>query len=261
MITQDQLEGNNIQYNDFLAGSTVIVVDELKARRRDDITNRLKTMITEASMEVNAKYGAKGMSDIYANFLCYSNHTDALAITEADRRYWVQILYQEPKDEEYYKALWSWLDTEGPSHLLTFLLNRDISKFAFGRVPNTTTSKSSVIQNNWSELDVILSNALRSKEGPFAGDVTYTTLICDWLEGSVQMTLDNAEKSEIRAWLRKFGTSLGSRNGIGTRQVMYAIRNPLHYETAPPKLIVEQLQLSIEAVHEPKKPKLYTAEV
>lgn len=261
MITQDQLEGNNVQYNDFLAGSTVIVVDELKARRRDDITNRLKTMITETSMEVNAKYGQKGMSDIYANFLCYSNHTDALAITDADRRYWAQILYQEPLDAAYYKNLWAWLDTDGPSHLLTFLLNRDISKFAFGRVPNTASSKSSVVQNNWSDLDMILSNALRSKDGPFAGDVTYPTLISEWLEDAVRMTLDNAEKSEVRAWVRKYGTSLGSRNGIGTRQVTYAVRNPTHYETAAPKLIVEQLKLSVEAVHKPTKPKLYTAEV
>ena len=261
MITQDQLEGGNSQFNDFLAGSTVVVVDELKARRRDDIINRLKGMITETSLEVNAKYGAKQMVDIHANFICYSNHTDALALTEADRRYWVHILHQEPRSAAYYNRLWSWSDTDGPNHLLEYLLNRDISKFKFGRVPCSTTAKDAVIRGNWSDLDMILRNALNNKDGPFAGDVTYAELINDWLESSVKMTLETIEKSEIRTWIRKNGASLGSRNGIGTRQVTYAVRNPDYYMKATPKAIVDQLRASIAAVHDPKKPKLYTAEV
>lgn len=261
MITQDQLEGGGVQFNDFLSGSTVVVVDELKARRRDDIINRLKGMITETSLEINTKHGTKRMEDIYANFICYSNHTDALAITDADRRYWVHILHQEPKDDSYYRRLWGWLDTDGPNHLLEYLLKRDISKFKFGRVPGVTSARDAVIRGNWSDVDLILGNALKTKEGPFAGDVTYATLICDWLECSAKMVLESAEKRDVRAWIRKNGSSLGSRSGVGTRQVTYSIRNHNYYETASPKLVVEQLQISVAAVHEPKTPKLYEAEV
>ncbi len=261
MITQDQLDGSNSQFNDFLSGSTLVVVDELRVGNRDDIANRLRGMVTEEALEVNAKYGAKQMSDIYANFILYSNYTDAIALNNTDRRYWAHILYQEPKDVTYYNKLWAWLDTDGPSHLLEYLLKRDISKFNFGRVPDTTSAKSTLIRESWSDLDQILMNALNNRDGPFAGDITHPVLVCDWLESSVKMILERSDKRDVRGWVRKHGRSLGSRNGIGTRQVTYIIRNQDQYNNVASGTLIGQLKKSVTAVYEPKKPKLHKVEV
>lgn len=260
MITQDQLDGANSQFNDFLAGSTLVVVDELRLRNREDIANRLRGMVTEEALEVNAKYGAKQMSDVYANFIIYSNYTDAIPLNSTDRRYWIHILYQEPKDVTYYNKLWAWLATDGPSHLLEYLLKRDISKFNFGRVPDTTSAKSTLVRESWSDLDQVLTNALSNNDGPFAGDVTHPTLVCDWLESAVKMTLERSDKSDVRSWVRKHGRSLGSKNGIGTRQVTYIIRNQDQHSKITRDVITKQLKISINAVYEPQKPRLHTVE-
>ena len=248
MITQNQLEGNNVAFNDFMANTTVVVVDELKAARREDILNRLNSMITEPTLEVNAKYGAKQMEEIYANFICYSNHTDALALTEMDRRYWVHILHQKPLNGAYYDRLWDWLNTDGPDHLLGYLLERNITKFSFGKVPSITHSRAVVIKDNWSELDQILSSAVLANEGPFTGDVTYTTLIASWLEIEAKMTLEQADHRELRTWIKKHGVGLGSARGYGTRQVVYAVRIKEQWTGAKPSAIKAELEKSVQAV-------------
>lgn len=242
MITQDNLDGNAAQYNDFLANSTVVVVDELKARRRSDIVNRLNAMITDQSIEVNTKFGKKGMQQIYANFICYSNHTDAVAITAADRRYWVHILAQRPRTTDYYVALWHWLETDGPAHLLRFLLDRDISKFEFGGVPEMTEDKSIVIEGNWTEIESLLNSATNEKVGPFRADVLYQDVVVEWVQRELNLVLEKPEKLEIKTWLRTAGLSLGARSGSGTRQVIYAIRYKEHWKSAPPSRVIKECQ-------------------
>ena len=249
MITQDQLEGNSAAYNDYLIGSTVVVVDELKAARREDILNRMNSMITETSLEVNAKYGAKGMADIFANFMCFSNHTDALALTTQDRRYWVHILHQMPKSSSYYTKLFNWLETSGPNHLMAFLLKRDITKFSFGSIPSVTLGKDAVVQDNWTELEQVLNSALEDNEGPFVGNVVYTQLILDWVASELRQSVDAFVERDVKAWVRKKGTSLGSRRNMGTRQVLYAVRRGAHYQTQTGATIKDRLDKSITAVH------------
>lgn len=72
-------------------GSCVIVLEEIKltGHNRYDILNALKPFITNGSVEIHSK-GKDGRDSINTtNYIAFTNYSDALPLTDTDRRWWI----------------------------------------------------------------------------------------------------------------------------------------------------------------------------
>jgi hypothetical protein len=77
----------------------------------------------------NTKYGSARYDTMWCNVLIFSNHEDALALPEKDRRFCVLTNPTERMDKDYYGHLREALDGDEPGKLYWYLMRRDVSKF------------------------------------------------------------------------------------------------------------------------------------
>lgn len=247
-ITMKEIERGD--FNDFLADSTLVVLDEVYAPRREDLVVKLQPMVTETAMEINRKYGTKGLTKIYANMILFSNYEDALSLYATDRRFFVHMMDDAPKDEEYYNQLWTYLESPELGCLLHWLLKRDISKFTWGRCPHIEGDESKARMLNASKNDtfVFLDSLRQLEEGPFQYDVVCKQVIMHYIK--MQYVLDEVDEfdprtleRDVKAWLRTTAQAYQRIVSIGK-----ARHNMWYYVKSRPLRGVDSIHLKREAI-------------
>jgi hypothetical protein len=133
-------------FDGWLMGKLVVQVDEVYEAGNWDLANKLKPLITEPTVSANIKYGPQLEIENYARFLMFSNHSAPLNIEEGDRRYFVFNSKAQPREDEYYDGLYSYLDADGSmSAIYTFLMRRNLAGFNPFRRPPMTEAKQQII--------------------------------------------------------------------------------------------------------------------
>ncbi len=160
-------------FNEYMFEKTVCLIDELKTNGREqfDLVETLKNIITETEIEVNIKFGVKGTYPVYPNILCFSNHINALPIPEGDRRFWVYRVEAPAKAANYYVKLFQWLHTDGPAHLYQWLTNYDLGDLCITAAPAMTAAKAEMVEAFKHEIEIMLTDAIEDREGPFISSV------------------------------------------------------------------------------------------
>ncbi len=149
-------------YNDWVAGCQFLVCEEAKdsGLTADDFYHGYETfkqlVDTRVSedIRINPKYGRTRMEAIYFNALILSNHADAMALPEDDRRVMVienPVIKQSPA---YYDKLEASLDVE-PGRIYWYLMRRDVGGFD-SIYPAMTDAKLAMIADTKSPSDQIL---------------------------------------------------------------------------------------------------------
>ncbi len=101
------------QYQDFMNETLFCAVEEIKdADKPYGVLDNIRSTLTEDTLEINLKYGAKETKRVYTNFLWNSNHADALVLKAEDRRVNVFKTVDGPKGNDYYDRLYGWLEPE-----------------------------------------------------------------------------------------------------------------------------------------------------
>ena len=143
-------------FSDFTSwaeGSCVKVLEEIRVlgNNRHDAMNKLKPLITNDTVEVVRK-GKDGKQVInVTNYLALTNHMDALALDEGDRRWGVFKTRFEHRahmlaelDDAYWQRLHDAID-QNPGVIRSWLLNYDISGFNRVAGPHTSAHKQVMI--------------------------------------------------------------------------------------------------------------------
>ncbi|MFK3811136.1 primase-helicase family protein, partial [Escherichia coli] len=95
------------QFHDYLYNTLLCTIDEVRENdKRYEVNDKIRDVLTEPRFEVNRKYGSKKTMDIYTGFLFYTNHFDALALPEEDRRIAVLGGPDFAATEEHYASLY-----------------------------------------------------------------------------------------------------------------------------------------------------------
>lgn len=78
-------------FTSWAEGSCVVVLEEIKltGHNRYDILNALKPFITNDSIEVHPKGSDPRDAINTVNYVAFTNYTDALPLTDTDRRWWI----------------------------------------------------------------------------------------------------------------------------------------------------------------------------
>jgi len=142
-------EGGASAYNEYMHNSLLCCIEEVKeGGHRYAISDNIRDVLTEPSLEVNVKYGSKGTRNIYTNFFMMSNNTDALVLTPEDRRINVFKTLAGPKPQSYYDKLYGWLASDdNMGALWRWLRGRDLKGFAWQRSMETEGRESMIEYN------------------------------------------------------------------------------------------------------------------
>jgi hypothetical protein len=99
------------QFQDFMNETLLCAVEEVKdADKPYGVLDSIRSYLTENTLEINIKYGAKETKRVFTNFIWNSNHADALVLKAEDRRINVFKTKDRPKGAEYYERLYGWLE-------------------------------------------------------------------------------------------------------------------------------------------------------
>ena len=161
------------KYTGWQKNCQLVVIEELMARGRLELMNKLKTMITQPMCTIREMYRESYELPNRFNFLILTNHEDAIIIDKHDRRYCVLWSPAEPKPASYYKALWNWTK-QNIGKVLQFLAERDISSFEAKAHAPMTQAKVELIKISQAPLKVWISECIESESWPFMGDIVHT---------------------------------------------------------------------------------------
>jgi hypothetical protein len=135
-------------YHDYLYESLFCAIHETRAvDKKFSVDDKIRDVLVEGRLNLNLKYGTKGVKRVFTRFLLMSNHLDALNVGIEDRRLWVMINHLSVKTEDYYNNLYDWIDCiENIELLFNWLKQRDISGFnAVGRAVDSKDKR--LLQN------------------------------------------------------------------------------------------------------------------
>jgi len=150
-------------YTDWQAGCQFLIVEEAKdsGLTRDDFYHGYETfkqMVDTKvikNVRINPKFGRTRQENIYFNALIFSNHTDAMALPDGDRRVFVVENPTKRLDYAYYDRLTGCLDGGEPARVYWWLMHRDVSTFDHV-YPPMTPAKSLMIESTRAPSDSII---------------------------------------------------------------------------------------------------------
>lgn len=129
---ENLLEG----WTDFIAEKLFVVSHEVEMTEKQGL-KKLKTLITEKRVRINAKYERKYETTNCANFLLLSNESNALRLSAESRRFFVIFSRAEPRQKAYYADLFRAIEN-GAGWIEDYLLARDLKDFTpHGPAPKT----------------------------------------------------------------------------------------------------------------------------
>lgn len=141
MIKTETLVG---QWTHYLL-SQVVVVQEMMNFTRRELYNKLKDMTAAPPLylEVNRKNQNQFAIPNIQNWVIFTNHDDAIALDDDDRRFFVhRSLLDDPKPDAYYSELYRWYGAEGSAAKVAgWLKARDLAAFNPSARPPMTQAK------------------------------------------------------------------------------------------------------------------------
>lgn len=192
-------------FNSWAEGACVRVMDEIRVpgERRTSAMNKLKPVITNETVEVVRK-GKDGKEIInVTNYIAMSNHGDALALTENDRRWAVMKTRFETKaqkDRETGDGFWERVVRaykENVGVIRGWLLSVDLSDFNRTFGPEVNDEKRMMIEASRSSADADIREAIALGGEGVSNDVVVTSLLNERIKDIGGRTLSTSAMANI----------------------------------------------------------------
>ena len=184
-LSYDQLTGSST-FNEWQLSTLCICNEVFEGRTGANTSNfyrgyeRLKGLVDfqPVSVAINRKNRAMRDYMVFTSFLMFSNHADALPLTEADRRIYVIGNTRVPRDGVYFNALNAWLEqgtwTGNVGH---WLCAREVDVPALLAPPEMSETKRTMILDSRTDLDRVIDALLTVWKGPYISDRVVRTLL------------------------------------------------------------------------------------
>jgi len=210
-------------YNEWAFGSQFVAVEEIyvNGANRHAIMNTIKPLISNDDLDVNEKFRNSRKADNITNYMLFSNHHDALAITPNDRRYFVLKSPLQHKSqvlalgEDYFAPLYSML-RDNPGALRSYLMNWEISP-SFrpdGHAPRTKYVQE-MVQDSATDLTAAIRRLLLEGDYPLVQyDIVSTKVLMDVIQ--LDERIQRVSNQLISHTLREEGFYQIGRHMFGT---------------------------------------------
>jgi uncharacterized protein DUF5906/bifunctional DNA primase/polymerase-like protein len=151
-------------FNSQLSHKVLAIVDEIREGGRDshwEHSEKLKSLITEESRQINPKYGRQSIEYNACRWLLFSNHISAIPMEQGDRRIEVVVTDSEPRESGYYSLIYRALENiQFIAAVAKWLADRDIAKFNPGATAANSESKKAVTMANQTPMAIACKRLL-----------------------------------------------------------------------------------------------------
>lgn len=239
------IDGSAIKsgWNEWSFGSQLVVLEEVKVSgtSKYEIMNSLKPLITNEDISINERFRNQRQVPNITNYVVFSNHHDALALTPGDRRYFVLKSPLQTKaqvlalGDDYFQILFDFL-RDHPGAMRAFLMDWEISDDfdPNGHAPRTKYVNE-MVNDSASDLTATVRRLLLEGDYPMIqfDVVSSTTLrsILQNIEGMTKVTMQQVAQVLREEGLHQVGRHLigeerqyiWSRAGISEEEAVAAI--------------------------------------
>lgn len=242
-------------WNEWTFGAQLVAIEEIRVagHNRHDIMNTLKEPITNDYITVNERARNTRTARNVTNYIAFTNHHDALALSDESRRWFVLKSIMQTREQiaalvdrmpDYFVRIFDMLATHGQG-LRWILENRTISDAfnANGPAPRTTYL-SEMIHDTSNELLAVIHQIWEEEENVLVRpDIICATSLAHELE----MRSVRATPQYVASVLREAGFSrLEGRHTIGGGERQYVwLRSDKHFEENPLAILEERLKVKI----------------
>ncbi len=185
------------RWTHWMEGAQLAIVEELMTLGRLEVANRLKPVITDPMIRIEEKNCSLYSIPNHLNFICFTNHEDALKIEHGDRRWMVVFSPAVKKEAAYYERLFGYLENGGAAFVKHFLSQRQIVLNGHGVAP-ATSGKETMRRMSMGDAESFLLDLYEAREAPFDFDLVRV----DDLVQAVPAKLSG--RSSLRSRLAKF---------------------------------------------------------
>lgn len=163
-------------YNDWME-SPIVVANEtlgISGVGKYAVAERLKEIIDPRPqmMRINPKYGKQRMTMVHSSFIFMSNHENALALDEHDRRFYVISNPFIPAPPEFFTRLNVWLDAGDGAwakHVGRWLLKRDVNMERLLAPAEMTTAKTHMTNATMTPMDAAVFEIMKASPSEYIG--------------------------------------------------------------------------------------------
>lgn len=148
-----RVEGDVIedQYNSWITRKQFVFIDEVHVgskAERVKAMNRLKSYITNPTLEVSEKYVPRHRMKNCANIYMSSQHSDGLMMSDKDRRMFVVEGPRNPMPDSFYESVVKFgISKHGIGQVLNYLSRFNLDGFNPGAHAPTTAAKEQAVLN------------------------------------------------------------------------------------------------------------------
>lgn len=219
-------------WNEWAFGRQLVVLEEVRVSgaNRHEIMNTLKPLITNDDISVNERFRNNRQVTNISNYMLFSNHHDALALTPGDRRYFVIKSPLQHKaqvlalGENYFPPLYNML-RDHPGAMRAWLNDWEISPDfrADGHAPRTKYVQD-LINDSASDATAAVRRLLLEGDDPLVQyDIVSTAKLMELLQ--LESGLGRATGQHVAQILREEGFHQIGRHLLGSERHYLWIRS------------------------------------
>lgn len=223
----------NSAWNDWAVGAQVVALEEVRVigHNRHEVMNRLKPLITNSVVAVSRRFQDLVQAPNCTNYLMFTNHTDALAVTDGERRYLVIRSALQDKAQlealggkSYFDALYD-IILHKPGAVRYWLENWTISADfkPHGHAP-ATPYLAELVRATQTPLQAAVSDILDDQESPLVSRDLVSMKVLRDLIGVRDRTISVTDQSLAHV-MREMGfVAQGRARIMGVRHPIWAHR-------------------------------------
>lgn len=254
------------KFNAWIQNKLFICVEEIYVADRQEVIDAMKPLITNRRIDVQGKGDNQKTADNRANFICTSNHQDAIRKTQTDRRWCTFFTAQQrPGDLEasgmggdYFPNLYNWMRQGGYAIVNNFLRSYKIPDelnpaTSCHRAPVTSTTAAAIAASlGGVEQDIL--EAVEQEQPGFAGGWV-SSIAFDRL---LKERRTNLSRNRRRAILEDLGyrwhpalkngrvNNTISDCGVMSKPVLYIRSGHIHANLKDPSAVVKHYNAAQE---------------
>lgn len=227
------IDGASIKsgWNEWAFGKQLVVLEEVKVdgTNKHEIMNSLKPLITNSTISVNERFRNNRQAPNISNYMIFSNHHDALALTPGDRRYFVIKSPLQTKAQvaalgpDYFVTLFAML-RDHPGALRSFLQDWEISPDFRCEGPAPRTSYvTDMVNDSANDLTATIRRLLLEGDYP---EIQYDIVSANKLKNAltIEESLTHVTAQKVAQILREEGFTQAGRHLIGTERQYIWVR-------------------------------------
>jgi hypothetical protein len=210
-------------WTEWAADCQAVNIPEIRVvgESRHSIMNKLKTLISDKTISIDQRNRDTRSVPNHASYFLTTNHTDALALTENDRRYYVvfsriqsKLKVRELQQSGHFDRVFEMLETNAGG-LRAWLLERRISPGFNPVIAPESRYKSEMLDAAASPLHRAVELAISDKDAPLVlTDLVSTTALRNILEAE-HRGLGRFTDQSLGAVLRDLGFTSAGRIRLG----------------------------------------------